>query len=143
MLECKYIDRLLLVPVSKNLSKLHARTLVYRQVLVVVSKNPLKLHDVGLRKQLVVESPLPIMVSSNQINNLFHEDTKKLVKTPTQGFNLLQISPHWFLGNWTLYPCLKWTLVYLYLKLCPRCSQSNSLIAGPYPIRNLLPDLIP
>jgi hypothetical protein len=22
--------------------------------------------------------------------------------SPTQGFNLLQISPNWFLGNWTL-----------------------------------------
>jgi hypothetical protein len=25
------------------------------------------------------------------------------------GFNLLQISPNWFLGNWTLDPHLKWT----------------------------------
>jgi hypothetical protein len=99
MVELQYIGGLL-VPVSKNLSKLHARTLVYRQVLVVVSKNPLKLHDgtqlharilvyrqvlvvvsknplklhdVALRKQLVVECPLPIMTSSNQNNNLFHE----------------------------------------------------------------------
>jgi hypothetical protein len=28
--------------------------------------------------------------------------------SPTQGFNLLQISPNWFLGNWTLNPHLKW-----------------------------------
>jgi len=28
---------------------------------------------------------------------------------PTQGFNLLQISSHWFLGTWTLDPHLKWT----------------------------------
>jgi len=69
------------VPVSKNLSKLHARSLVYRQVLVVVSKNPLMLHDVGLRKQLVVECPLPIMANSNQNNNLFHEGAKKFIKT--------------------------------------------------------------
>jgi hypothetical protein len=27
--------------------------------------------------------------------------------SPTQGFNLLQISPNWFLGNWTLDPHLK------------------------------------
>jgi hypothetical protein len=26
---------------------------------------------------------------------------------PTQGFNLFQISPNWFLGNWTLDPRLK------------------------------------
>jgi hypothetical protein len=31
--------------------------------------------------------------------------------TLTQGFNLLQMSPYWFLGNWTLDPCLKWALV--------------------------------
>jgi hypothetical protein len=24
-----------------------------------------------------------------------------------EGFNLLQISPNWFLGNWILDPCLK------------------------------------
>ncbi len=29
---------------------------------------------------------------------------------PTQGFDLLQISPNWFLGNWTLDPSLKWAL---------------------------------
>ncbi len=29
----------------------------------------------------------------------------------TQGFNLLQMSPNWFLGNWTLDPRLKWALV--------------------------------
>jgi hypothetical protein len=28
--------------------------------------------------------------------------------SPTQGFNLRQISPNWFLGNWTLDPHLKW-----------------------------------
>jgi hypothetical protein len=28
--------------------------------------------------------------------------------SPIQGFNLLQISPNWFLGNWTLDPPLKW-----------------------------------
>jgi len=28
--------------------------------------------------------------------------------SPIQGFNLLQMSPDWFLGNWTLDPCLKW-----------------------------------
>jgi len=28
--------------------------------------------------------------------------------SPTQGFNLLQMSPNWFLGNWTLDPPLKW-----------------------------------
>jgi hypothetical protein len=28
--------------------------------------------------------------------------------SPTQGFNLLQISPNWFLGNWTLDPRVKW-----------------------------------
>jgi hypothetical protein len=44
-------------------------------------KNPLKLHDVGLHKQLVVECPLPIMASSNQNNNLFHEGPQKLIKT--------------------------------------------------------------
>ncbi len=27
--------------------------------------------------------------------------------SPTQGFNLLQIRPNWFLGNWTLDPRLK------------------------------------
>jgi hypothetical protein len=27
--------------------------------------------------------------------------------SPTQGFNLLQINPNWFLGNWTLDPRLK------------------------------------
>jgi hypothetical protein len=57
MLECEYIDRLL-VPVSKNLSKFHARTLVYRKVLVVVSKNPLKLHDVGLSQATCCGMPL-------------------------------------------------------------------------------------
>jgi hypothetical protein len=31
--------------------------------------------------------------------------------SPTQGFNLLQINPNWFLGNWTLDPRLKWALV--------------------------------
>ncbi len=31
--------------------------------------------------------------------------------SPTQGFNLLQISPNWFLGNWTPDPCLKWALM--------------------------------
>jgi hypothetical protein len=31
--------------------------------------------------------------------------------SPTQGFNLLQISPNWFLGNWTLDDTrLKWGL---------------------------------
>jgi hypothetical protein len=30
------------------------------------------------------------------------------VYTPNQGFNLLQISPNWFLRNWTLDPRLKW-----------------------------------
>ncbi len=30
---------------------------------------------------------------------------------PTQGLNLLQISPNWFLGNWTLDFHLKWALV--------------------------------
>jgi hypothetical protein len=28
--------------------------------------------------------------------------------SPTQGFNWLQITPNWFLGNWTLDPHLKW-----------------------------------
>jgi hypothetical protein len=28
--------------------------------------------------------------------------------SPTQGFNLLQISPNWFLGIRTVDPCLKW-----------------------------------
>ncbi len=28
--------------------------------------------------------------------------------SPPQGFNLLQISPNWFLGTWTLHPWLKW-----------------------------------
>jgi hypothetical protein len=27
--------------------------------------------------------------------------------SPTQGFNLLHISPNWFLGNWTLDPRLR------------------------------------
>jgi hypothetical protein len=31
--------------------------------------------------------------------------------SPTQGFNLCQVSPNWFLGNWTLDPCLKWAEV--------------------------------
>jgi len=31
--------------------------------------------------------------------------------SPTQGFNLLQISPNWFQGNLTLDPRLKWALV--------------------------------
>jgi hypothetical protein len=30
--------------------------------------------------------------------------------SPTQGFNLLQISPNWFLGNWT-FTLVKWALV--------------------------------
>ncbi len=34
--------------------------------------------------------------------------------SPTQGFNLLQISPNWFLGNWTLDPRLKWALVWVW-----------------------------
>jgi hypothetical protein len=29
--------------------------------------------------------------------------------SPTQGFDLLLIRTNWFLGNWTLDPCLKWT----------------------------------
>jgi hypothetical protein len=33
--------------------------------------------------------------------------------SPTQGFNLLQISPNWFLGNWTLAPRLKCVLEYV------------------------------
>jgi hypothetical protein len=28
--------------------------------------------------------------------------------TPSQGFNLLHMSPNWILGNWTLDPRLKW-----------------------------------
>ncbi len=32
--------------------------------------------------------------------------------SPTQGFNLLQVSPNWFLGNWTLDP----PVIYLYTK---------------------------
>ncbi len=27
--------------------------------------------------------------------------------------NLLQISPNWFLGNWTLDPCIKWALDFI------------------------------
>jgi hypothetical protein len=30
---------------------------------------------------------------------------------PAQGFNSLQNSPNWFLGNWTLDPRLKWALM--------------------------------
>jgi hypothetical protein len=41
--------------------------------------------------------------------------TKNQAREPrystTQGFNLLQISPNWFLGNWTLDPHLKWASV--------------------------------
>jgi hypothetical protein len=36
---------------------------------------------------------------------------QKSIDSPTQGVNLLQISPNGFLGNWTLDPRLKWALV--------------------------------
>jgi hypothetical protein len=36
--------------------------------------------------------------------------------TPTQGFNLLQISPNWFLGNWTPGPSSKTGLRTLLVK---------------------------
>ncbi len=38
---------------------------------------------------------------------------------PTQGFNLLQIRPNWFLGNRTLEPCLKWSLIQLHFIAVP------------------------
>jgi hypothetical protein len=37
----------------------------------------------------------------------------------TQGLNLLQISPNWFLGNWTLDPSLKWA--YAFIGACGDC----------------------
>ncbi len=40
-----------------------------------------------------------------------HESRQGPMYSPTQGFNLLQISPNWFLGNWTLDPPVKWALV--------------------------------
>ncbi len=40
-----------------------------------------------------------------------HESGQGPMYSPTQGFNLLQISPNRFLGNWTLDPLLKWALV--------------------------------
>ncbi len=34
--------------------------------------------------------------------------TKNEAMNSTQGFNLLQITPNWCLGNWTPDPRLKW-----------------------------------
>jgi len=50
------------------------------------------------------------------------------VYSPTQGFNLLQIRPNWFLGNWTLGPCLKWALG-------PCLKWASRVSTSPYRIR--------
>jgi hypothetical protein len=48
------------------------------------------------------------------------------VYNPTQGFNLLQISPNWFLGNMTLDPRLKWAFICCLGDLGPLDNKKNS-----------------
>jgi len=56
-------------------------------------------------KKTVLEGELLIWRTKNQARD---QD----IDSPTQGFNLIQMSPNWFLGNCTLEPRLKWALVY-------------------------------
>jgi hypothetical protein len=45
--------------------------------------------------------------------DLENQETSSGWYSPIQGFNLLQISPNWFLGNWTLDLRLKWALDFI------------------------------
>jgi len=50
--------------------------------------------------------------------------------SPTQGFNLLQMSPNWFLGNWILDPCLKWALEYPHW--CSVCDPAQIFLTSTF-----------
>jgi hypothetical protein len=62
----------------------------------------LKGKSIGLDQKTVLKGELLIWRTKDQAKDQRYN--------PTQGFNLLQISPNWFLGNWTLDPGLKWAL---------------------------------
>jgi hypothetical protein len=57
----------------------------------------------GLDPKTVLKGELLIWRTKNQARDQGIVQLKK--------FNLLQMSPNWFLGNWTLDPGLKWALV--------------------------------
>ncbi len=60
--------------------------------------------SIGSDPKTVLKGELLIWRTKNQAKGL-------KVYSPTQGLNLLQISPNWFLGNWMrLDPGLKWGL---------------------------------
>jgi hypothetical protein len=59
--------------------------------------------SIGSDQKTVLKGELLIWRTKNQARD---QGT-----SPTQGFNLLQISSNWFFGNWTLDPCLKCTLM--------------------------------
>jgi len=60
--------------------------------------------SIGLDPKAVLKGEILIWRTKNQARNQRY--------SATQGFNLLQISPNWFLGHWTLDPCLKWAFTY-------------------------------
>jgi hypothetical protein len=57
--------------------------------------------SIGLDPKTMLKGELLIWRTKNQAKGL------SKVYSPTQGLNLLQISPNWFLGNWTPRPCSK------------------------------------
>jgi hypothetical protein len=59
--------------------------------------------SIGLDQKTVLKGELLIWRTKNQARD------QGIVQL--KNFNLLQISPNWFLGNWTLDPGLKWALV--------------------------------
>jgi hypothetical protein len=64
----------------------------------------LKGKSIGSDQRTVLKGELPIWRTKNQARDQGRVQLK-------EGFNLVQISPNWFLGNWILDPLLKWALV--------------------------------
>jgi hypothetical protein len=58
-----------------------------------------KINWLGPKKQVLTKRRAPDL--ENQESGLFRDPR---YSSPTQRFNLLQMSPNWFLRNWTLDP---------------------------------------
>jgi hypothetical protein len=65
-------------------------------------------------KSIGLDPKKPVLKGELLIWRTKNEAKGPRYSSPTQGFNLLQISPNWFLGDWTLDPHLKWALLDYY-----------------------------
>jgi hypothetical protein len=77
--------------------------------------------------------PALFLIQFNQI--WFGEPRIRLgtkIQGPRYGFNLLQISPNWFLGNWTLDLRLKWALVIICQRKEVSCKGYTASVAHPW-----------